>query len=266
MELRAVQNPTRGCGTLRKGGFYARGDQSPGGTLNAWSWVLGEHVIGGWNYSISVPARQMQVVHLPGTLVSGKMATVPLPLDDFPHLRNLPPVALLDHIGSQHYTPYSFFDECVKHGPSRRIPPSIAKAVAHHCPIPILFAHSELPCVDRALRGDLIDWSEADRERVTYEPTPFDVDWGITVDATFWGETHWMVRVLQQIDQRSGGKSCHLTKLMQPKLAENVLLSEQLYGVSWITRCVYIAQDGDTDETLENIFKLGIEPVRIVDE
>ena len=265
MELRTVENPVRGCGQLKQGGFYARGDSTPGGTLNAWSWVLGQHVIGGWNYNISATARQMQLVHLPATLATGLLATEPVPLDEFTHMRNLPRVAVLDHVGSQHYTPYAFFEECVQHGPSRRIPPDIAKAIAKNCPIPILFTHSWLPTCDQNIVADVLLWSESDVDAVTFDVTTFDPDWGITTKAEFRGETHWLIPVLREMNRRSGGQECHLTKIMPPSLVENTLLVEQLFGISWITRCVYIADANDSESKLADIFKLGIEPVRIAD-
>jgi len=40
MNLRTIPNPTRGCGNLKEGGYYARGDTGVNGKLNAWSWVL----------------------------------------------------------------------------------------------------------------------------------------------------------------------------------------------------------------------------------
>lgn len=264
MELRTVPNPTRGCGHLKAGGFYARGDTGVGGRLNAWAFVLGEHVIGAWNYNIAVPARQMRIVHLPATLVSGKMSTEPIPLDDFPHLRNLPPVALLDHVGAESYTPWSFFEECGKHGPSRRIPPDIAKAIAKHTPIPILFTHAWMPLVDPHFIEQALEWSETKyADRLSYDPTPFDPEWGITTDAPFRGETHWIVPLLYQMHERSGGKQCHMSRLMTQPLSENVLTSETLLGISWITRCVYVARQEDDEDTLADIFNAGIEPVRI---
>lgn len=266
MNLGTVANPPRGCGRLKEGGFYARGDVGSGGTLRSWSWVLGEHVIGGFNYAISAPPRSMQLVHFPATLVSGKLMTDPVDLSEFPHLRNLPSVALLDHVGSAFYTPFSFYKECAAHGPSRRIPEDIAKVIAKHCPLPILFTHDWLPIADKVIVEPLLQWAGANPEYKVYDPTPFDADWGITVRETYNGRDHWAISLMQKMDEVGKGKQRHLSKIMSAELLNDTLIAEQVYGVSWITRCVYIAKDGDTDETLEAMFSLGIEPVRPVEE
>jgi len=266
MQLRTISNPPRGCGRAKEGGFYARGDVGPGGTLSAWSWVLGEHLIGKFNYTISVPARQMQMIHLPATLITGKMMTTPVDLSDFPHLRNLPPICLLDHVGSAFYTPYSFYSECVQHGPSRRIPENIAKVLAGHTPIPIMFTHDWLPVVDHERIDALLAWSQNKRDRLSFDPTPLDADWGITVESNYRGRDHWIIPIIRQMHEASNGEQCHLTKIMPPELVNDTLIAEQVYGISWITSVVYVAKDGDTDEQLEAMMSLGIEPVRPSEE
>ena len=273
MELRTVPNPQRGCGQLKEGGFYARGDVGTGGTLSSWTWTLGEHVIGGKNLNISVPARQMQVINLPATLHRRQMSTEAVELFADNPLAKLPAYALLDHIGSEYYTPWSFMLECSQHGPSRRIPQNIANAIAKHCPIPIVFTHTWLPVVDEHYWADLCQWTAPGVAPAlwTTEPTYEVTEWGIRRDD--WhggldrnGLIHWIIPTLRQMHEAGGGKEKHLSQIMPAELAENTLLSEQIYGISWITRCVYIASENDNDQTLEELMQAGIEPVRAAAE
>lgn len=271
MQLRTVSNPERGCGRLKEGGFYARGDTSPNGMLNAWTWCLGEHCTGGLNLTISVPARQMQVINLPATLHSRRMRTEALEngvlTPDSP-LRRLPPLALLDHIGSEFYTPWSFYAECSMHGPSRRIPEHMARTIAAHTPIPIVFTHSALPVADPLAVNDLIAWaldgSVFPRSVLLRSPTYLEPEWGLWRGA-YDGGNHWVVTALNKLAALGNHKK-HLTEVLPAALAEQTLMCEQVYGISWISRCIYVAAESDTEERLEDIFNKGIEPVKAEDD
>jgi hypothetical protein len=269
MQLRTVSNPERGCGTLKEGGFYARGDIGAHGTLAAWTWALGYHIIGAHNVFASIAARQMDIVNLPRTLIEGRPSKEAIEVLESEPLAKLPPLALIDHVGSEHYTPYSFYRECATHGPSRRIPPRIAKAIAQHTPMPIVFTHSWLPVADTKVVPDLLAWAgiKPETDATAYIGATWQREgWGIRSKDTYSGYDHWIIPVLHEMHESSGGKEKHLTKIMPPALAENTLLAEQVYGISWISRVVYIASEDDTDETLEDILNQGIEPVRIGEE
>jgi hypothetical protein len=223
-------------------------------------------LISGKNVFASIAARKMDVINLPRTLYEGRPSKDILELPNSNALLNLPPLALIDHIGSQHYTPYSFYRECVVHGPSRRIPHNIARAIAKHTPIPIVFTHSWLPVAHPAFVGDLLEWSgiTPNHEGIAYiRPTWDNPDWGIRAKDIYHGDDHWIISVLRQMDKNSNGKEKPLTKIMPSILVENTLLAEQVYGISWINRVVYIASEEDTDEVLEDILSQGIEPVQI---
>ncbi len=263
MELRTVPNPQRGCGRLKEGGFYARGDSAPGGTLGAWSWTLGEHVIGGRNLTISVPARQMTVIRLSATLHTRRLMTEAVMLPDDSPLTKLPPFAVIDHVGSEFYTPYSFARECVECGPSRRIPANVAKAIAPYTPIPIVFTHSWLPITDAGTVNDLLAWADPrliGDDNLHFSPTYERPSWGIR-KGDYYGGDHWIIPVLRRMHEASGEQEVHLTKLMPTEIVEQTLTAEQIFGISWLTRVIRVVTGEEDDAELENLLKSGIEPV-----
>jgi hypothetical protein len=270
-QLRSVPNPERGCGQLKDKGFYARGDIGVNGLLKTWAWALGEMLIGGRNLTVSAPARGMQIINLPMTLAEGRIyqekTDYKARFSGDPLVR-VPAMAILDHVGSNHYTPSAFAAETAAFGPSRRIPRDIAKIIASHTPIPIVFTHSWMPVVDGNYLTPLMVWAGADeatREWYTYAPTFEGKSWGLySGDQN--GGTHWGRGVLQKLHEAGKGKEEFLFKLMPQELAENVLTVEQIFGISWITRCVYIADGTESDAELGDLWNDGIEPVRKDDE
>jgi len=264
MQLRTLPDTERGCGTLKEGGFYCRGDRSPNGTLQAWVWALGQHIIGGQNYTVTVPARQMQVINLPQTLLRMRLVSdVKEPRGDIrwtDNFERLPVVAVIDHIGADNYTPWSFAQECRDMGPSRRIPENVAKVIAQHCPMPILFTHSDMPLVDERVLDEVSRWADVPAG-AAFEPAPFAPRWGLNRN-DYRGDDHWIIPVLEQL-HRSKATANNLIKHLPAPVAENILFAEQLLGISWITRCVYIAPEGESEERLQDIFNSGIEPVRL---
>jgi hypothetical protein len=265
--MRSLANPRRGCGTMKEGGFYGRGDISPNGTLNAWTWALGSHLLGALNYAVTVPARQMGVCNLPATLYTGRLvngASGLAPLDLPESIKALPIGAVIDHIGSAHYTPWQFAQEVRALGPSRRIPENVAKVIAKHTPIPIVFTHSHMPLVpdDEKIAGPLKDWANVPDDAF-YGPTPFMEGWGLN-HGDKKGEEHWIIPILRALDLLGvTGENSLLKSGLGGDVTAQLLMTEQIIGISWITRCVYIAPEGETDERLSEIEAAGIEPVRL---
>ncbi len=263
MPLSSIANPKRGCGRLKAGGCYARGDFSSGGTLNAWTWTLGEHIIGRQNLMMNVAPRQMQLINLPGTLATGRLTTESLGVEQLPPehaIQRLPQYALIDHVGSAHYTAWEFAQETIRHGPSRRLPRGIAKVLAKHTPIPIVFCHSWLPLADEMHVDGLLAWAATKREDKYFGPTFDHPDWGLG-QGDWKGGGHWVTDVVSRMHFAGKGKPCHLTKIMAPELVENTLLEEMIFGISWITRLVYVAREEDDEKTRNDIWNDGLEPV-----
>jgi hypothetical protein len=131
-------NPKRGCGTKVPGGFYAETEMSRGGVLNLWTWLLGDGLEGGINCLLNIPPRRAIYGNLAASLVIGEFVGADVPMEGigifdalhemFDGLRGrTADIALFDHVGSQYYTPWSFAQEVMAYGPSRRIPPALAR-------------------------------------------------------------------------------------------------------------------------------------------
>lgn len=259
---RAISDEDRGCGNLKEGGTYLQGTSfSPGGKLAPWTWVLGEGIIGGSNLALKIPPRQTGLIHLPATIQNGHLSTGPetvLPIGV--PLNRLPVVALVDHVGSSHYTPIQFAQECAGRGPSRRVSPELAEQVAGHLPMPILFSHGNMPYVDRSIVDDLATWLEAN-EDVTFGRTYDDPKWGI-YSGDHKGDDHFIAFLLRRLHEQGRGRNRPgLLQMMPREWAENILWGEQAFGISWILGAVYVIAEGDSDAKLNQIASMGIEPV-----
>lgn len=268
--MRAIPDPTRGCGHLVKGGFYLRSEMGRSGTLVPWAWCLGESVIGGANLSFTVPARQTQVCHMRSTLATRQFSTEDRMkgLSMVRGLADLPDFALMDHIGESNYTPYSFAMECQQYGPSRRVSRAVAsRLVAENMlPIPIIFTHPQMPVVDADFKNVLALWAidlekPHSQTQVVPDVTCYRENWGILAKSKDCGNDHWIVPVLKYLHERNGKGKKHLTEIMPAVLAENTLFIEQAVGVSWLTNAVYVVRGDEPNDDLGNIAGSGIEPV-----
>lgn len=59
-----------------------------------------------------------------------------------------------------------------------------AKSIARHTPLPIFFTHAATPIADRAVIAGLAAWAGVP-SGARYDPTPFDPQWGLTVDEPY---------------------------------------------------------------------------------
>lgn len=265
MIINTISNPERGCGTLKEGGFYARGDLGNDSNLSTWTWTLGDGIMGGNNYAIEATPRQMQLINLPSTLDVGRAVYepdgLPLTVPGDHALRQLPDIAMLDHVGSSFYTPWSFAGEAMAEGPSRKIPPQIAKIIAPYTPMPILFTHSWMPMVDPSRLDELIEWTELDPDFSYFGRTPDIPGWGLGAQDDH-GIDHWFTTILVMMHSVKG-KVTELSRVMPTPLCEDVLTVEQVFGLSWITRVIYIAPEEADEDDLYPILMDGIHPVRL---
>ena len=257
MNYNKISNPKRGCGTLQKGGYYLRSELSPWGKLSAWSWLLGECYMGGINLALSPPARGMTIINLPATVHYRRIVTENLDFEVWhPAIANLPKVALLDHVGSKHYNPYTFWHETRSHGVSRRVDEYTASVIKDNLPIPIVFTHEQIPMyTDTAQRNDLMLVSNPQRfdysdDSKHFVPTWFNNDYGL-LSRGYTGSDHYMPYTLAEyfIDGQ--------------KPPKNLQFVEQTFGVSWITECAYVKRDDDDDRKLEEIASSDIRVVEI---
>lgn len=252
--MQTAQNPQRGCGTLKKGGYYLQSKSSPDGTLRAWTWLLGSGVLDDAGTSkqplITCPPRQMEVISLIASIDAGlkiydaekeELAALWKQYGELPHR------VILDHVGKCHYpTPLEFAVETRMYGPSRRIPGHIARVVANRLPIPVIFTHSVIPLASKHdINGFVM------LHGLNVGPVSPTWDWkgfGMTVAGKKdVGSDHWQTFAWTFKDDLAQFEK-----------------TETIFGASWITDVVYVTgADDDPDE--DDLWNAGITPVVIED-
>jgi len=238
--MRTVSNESRGCGKLKRGGCYLQGRQGPGGNLKSWSWVLGEPWFGGINLYTDNPSRSVVVFNGAASLVGDEIVLPLYPLDDFrerKHLAHVPVRCLLDHVGAAHYTPWSFAQETIGRGPSRKVTHDFAAMIAGiGVPIPIFFTHKIPVCESEEQAMEFASALLVKRVEDLHVPSPtwHHPGWGI-VRGKGMGDGYLWCEVLRILDE-------------EPQYLESLPASlEMIFGVSWITDVVYIANAGETE-------------------
>ena len=258
-------NPVRGCGTKKKGGYYLESETSREGELRLWTWILGSGTADGENCFLSIPPRQMTVGNLPASLLLGEYISPEASIWDGVHLAGeltanmkvyndlkgrCGELSLMDHVGSSFYSPWSFAFEVMKYGPSRRVPPAIAKIVACKLPVPIVFAHSDMPLFehlesrDNALTAAKATASSFNWGDVQFKPTWMDDGWGLFVKHKNYGNLHYMSLLLEAMSL-SGEVENEAGMVQLQEIVAEQNCYEQPFGASWVTKVTYCLQDDD---------------------
>lgn len=252
-----TNNPARGCGKLVAGGTYLRGaPMSRKGTYCPLVWVLGTHVLNGSpNMLKTVPPRG-QYLFDPElsferglVLMSDEAAVIRRDLgfkdSTQPQIAALGKVGILDHVGSSHYTPWSFATELSKYGPSRKVDPDFAALIAPYLPLKIFFTHSDLPFFTspshrESFLRQIMEAPEASIRRWSYGPTWEDPTWSWRVKfdrdempIMNFGETHYMGQVLRFLSTTSDRWDTYR--------------HEAIFCGSWIMDAVYVCKPGEQD-------------------
>jgi len=250
------RNPTRGCGKKKKGGFYLEAPLGPHGTLAPLTWVLGTHVVdgrSGRNVLTQAAQRSMTMINPAATLLKGEVAMPELlssldisdgQLNDMLDCGVKPGIAdrlsgrvgelgILDYVGSNNYTPWSFAMELLAYGPSRKVTKDFMRQIAPYLPLPVFFTMKGLPFFSK--EGELslawLDSIDADRghEATMSLPTWWHDDWGMGA-RHYNGDDHMVVDILAA-------------------MANGLLLDfapgEAVFCASWFTQGTYCKLDGD---------------------
>lgn len=266
--MQTISNPDRGCGNLREGGCYLQASFSERGNLLPVTWTLGEHVYGGRNLFAEVPPRENVFIDPEMTIDACDLvlynngqslrAAGEFVASELPQLQRLGDIALIDHVGMNNYTAWSFAAELMRYGPSRRVPPKLAKQVANLCPIRIFFT-ADLPYFEtEAQRNDFI--------RACEITLPDDVEYDVT-----WKYLEWGARLRQdETDESLRAKSGawhYLIPILKYLDREGDWMDlkpfEGIYCFSWITEVHYVVPKGqDESDVPEDLIEAGVVPVR----
>ena len=266
--MQTISNPDRGCGNLVEGGFYLQATFSRQGDLLPVTWALGHNIYGGQNLSMRVPPREDLLIDPEMTIdrcdlvhyTSGqamRMAGEYLGSGQR-QLQRLGDIALIDHVGMNNYTAWSFASEVMKFGPSRKIAPKMAKLIADSMPMRIFFT-ADIPIFKTAEQRD--DYIRATgislQDNVGYEPTWKYDAWGARLDEyddadtipSKSGSWNYTIPILKHLDKEKEWLD------IQP--------IESVYFFSWITKVCYIVpSDQDEADVPDDILNAGIVPVR----
>jgi len=253
-------NPARGCGTKKRGGYYAESEMEAGGILNMWTWLLGDGLEGGENCLLSIPPRRAIYGNLAASLALGEFIPLDAPTD-FNGLEGFyealkgrtSSVALFDHVGSKFYTSWAFATEAKQYGPSRRIMPAMAEELAKYVPLPIVFTHSQMPLFrDEVERAEAVYFIEelmgVNGADLSMEAIWFNQEWGI-YSGNDAGDSHYMTYILSLMWRLKKWTDKQDDLYQEARKFFNGLnYAEQPFGVSWITRVGYVPKN-DADET-----------------
>jgi hypothetical protein len=261
-----TNNPKRGCGTLKKGGYYAQGQPRESGTLASWSWLLSEGSYHHAIYADSVPRRKPSLLLFHNTL-EDRQIVMDGKVFISPHLA-LPSYALIDWVGKGNYSPWDFAQETATHGASRRIDSATALTLASVInkagAIPIVFAHPHIPVFEGSNIKNFIEHTKsfaelfADNGELYTSDTWNHPDFGMNA-GNWHGDNHWIVPVLRQLHLENNNKS----SVFSPNLASEMMIVPQIFGASWINKVIYVKHPHETKETLSPIVSHGIVPVDI---
>jgi len=258
-----TSDPQRGCGHKVRGGFYLEADFSSQGGLMPMSWVLGTQVEGRENLFTDTAQRAVTLVDIPATFMTLYVVRAG---DDFPLIDDRMVVynrtvdhvgtfGLLDYVGANHYTPFSFTDELYRYGPSRRVPRKIAKSMVVKLPLPVMFCHPDVPVFENNEAAKeahrkaiaLYGWDES--LSTFYTPTWMHSWWGMHAErGVQTGSKHFMVPILRALNDDSSFLSDFSVEYMQMPFA-----------MSWLTRISYVRRHSDDASGILGVIDIDLE-------
>lgn len=267
-----VENVQRECGYRKPGSCYLDCDMGAGGSLMPGVWLLDWCVTDApeTQFTVEVPPRAMVSIDplaslLTRTLIpAGAMTGAALLPDDLQHLTMLPRFGLADHVGESFYTPWSFFQELRKHGPSRRVPHNVAKEMAKHLPCPAFFF---MPLPLLGTEAGVIEWLAGqgrDDADYAFRPTWYNEHWtfltrlfdgGPLIPDAYHGDDHFMTAILRAHDALAPAER----RDFAPQYVE------MPFALSVFTRATYILKDGETDLP-DELRGSGIVPAVLMEE
>ena len=280
-----VKDPVRGCGQKKPGGCYLEMDASPSGQLGKITWVLGTHIDESeldlmWsNVYTSASKRGFSIINPAATLATGQIVyrkdkqvlLTPVQNDLYQELVNrVGPLGILDRVGSDNYTPWSFAEEVWHYGPSRKVSSLFLETIAQFLPIPVFFCHGDMPIYGRGSSVAASSAAEmflgASYGEYRYSPTWTDPDWGMGAQLKKDGSDHYLVPILYSLDETKNVNESLLPDAGKERLAKLRMLltppatAETVFLGSWFTRGTYVLKnESDPGLSMENVHNIVID-------
>jgi hypothetical protein len=254
------------------------------GNLRRLTWVLGTHVDESevdlhWaNVYTASSKRSMAFINPAATLATGKVVMrkdrqillSPAQNDIYKELaKQVGTIGILDRVGSQHYTPWSFAKEVWDYGPSRKVSKKFMEMLAPHLPMPVLFCHGTMPIYGKGSSLSALDAAESllnIEGDYRYAPTWTDQSWGMTLYHENNGDNHYLLPILCALAQDIDLNSADLTDQDKERItgARMSLIpaekTETVFIGSWFTKGTYVKTGArDKGIQLENVKNVLLE-------
>lgn len=244
----AIGNAPRGCGSMRDGCYLEGGEMSKDGTLLPLVWILGDMCLDSPK-NLFWEIRPQTIYHIDGEQSLDTIQIVEYRVGQMlraqgqyagsgqrqlQQLQHTPgnSLCLLKHTGEQFYTPAKKAIELARRGPSERVEPDLAIALApllrvaplklfYSTKVPFFFNESERdrfmdyiwaeePDEETIKLAQLWNMTSADND-LRWEPTWESTDWRWTVIRKpgqlpilpYNGSDHWWVRVLSYLHRHA---------------------------------------------------------------
>lgn len=262
-------NVDRGCGRRKKGGFYLETKMGKGGTLNAVTYCFGSHIdeTGGApanNLVADIPARGVWLGHFPASFLMGEWLPIgnAVTIGDgetavYEQLKHqlISPYCIGDKVSKSYYSCASFISEAVEHGPSRKIPKTIAQKVGALLPIPILFFF-DLPLFHSATQRDaMLEICGIEIDGLEFNALWHNPDYGLSIDFSNSGQSHYMTQLIGQLDAPEAKAFM---------VAEGIQTAVFPGCICWLNQVRYILTDEDEPEEMaREMMQYGIEIVNL---
>lgn len=260
-------DPPRGCGRKVDRGFYLEsGPGSPNGSLSLVTLCVGDLLVGGENILCDIPPRGSHIFYPVDTLRLGEVQFAAAHVGTPESRKEIERIAtigtkaigLVDHVGSNNYSPVSFIHELHEYGASRRVTREMADKVLEimHVGItsvPIFFSHSDIPLI----RVELLDrarrlWTKYDEWEFLPEML-FDAAsythplWGMRRQkwGGIWEEVPAAAWPMLNIAEAAKDASPDSRFFPAKAVFDSCRYHEQLLCASWIRHVAYCTRTGD---------------------
>ena len=263
-------NPERGCGRKKAGGLYLEsGPGSANGSLSLVTLCTGDLLASGENILCQIPPRGSHIFYpidtfrLGEVCFDGAAAHTPANRKEIERIatNGTKALGIIDHVGSNHYSPVSFIHELHELGASRRVTAEMAQDVVTlmrrgFTSIPIFFSHSQIPL----LSGK--EWDEGMGLLGAIWPDDFAMHFGASYTHPLWGMRRekwgglweevpaaaWYILKLADAAASDDGNGRYA---VAKQLFDECIYREQLLCASWIKQVTYVTDNGQVPKWVE---------------
>ena len=285
-------NPERLCGSKHPGYYVESGGTSVNGSLSLVTLCTGDLLASGENILCQIPPRGSHIFYpidtfrLGEVCFDGAAAHTPDSRKEIERIvtNGTKALGIVDHVGSNHYSPVSFINELHELGASRRVTAEMAQGVVTlmrrgFTSIPIFFSHSQIPLLSGKEWDEATDLVSTGFDIDTYLDTMDDPYQNLFLGASYthptWGMRRqkwgglweevpaaaWYILKLADAATSDDGNGRYAAA---KQLFDECIYREQLLCASWIKQVTYVTDNGQVPKWVEEsgvVSVLEIEPI-----